>query len=267
MKKLLAIIPKHLSGGVVQSQMLTPLRLLSQNVEFEESSFEQPRRCVRNGRKLFQIFRHCNSPTVIYTRSQFDFIHLFLLKFLTRKSDLELWYDCRGLAMIEMSHKRKGIFTLILFYFLDIIIFKNADYVTTVSNKNKLYIKNFRCYDDVLVIPSCTINRNNASYSSKLKERMHDTKLCVAYVGGTSSWQNFEEICKIAASIKKSNSISFKIYSTDKVDKNVISSFGLSDVVEIRSLKASEIMDALEEVDIGIIVRHKELINQFASPH
>lgn len=263
--KNIFIVPKGLSAGVINSQMLEIVSNLNTNGEKENYIIvhESDIKKISNPDDLYNsLFVYLFKQTDInhlYIRSIFDFITAYFLKKIFFKK-YKIIYDFRGIINEESYLRNKSNIRKQILFVIEKFIYNKADKIHTVSNNLKNYLENNFGFRKMNVIP-CAISHNI------LKEARNKEYIDFVYVGSISVWQKFEETVELYSYIEKRlENTKLTIITLDKDPvKDILKKYYVLNY-EIKSLNHQDVLKELRNYDFGFLLRDDNIVNNTASP-
>ena len=268
---ILMISPKNLNVGIIESQVIEKAielnKYQSVSVLIHESQISKindynvtiiPYKNIFSARKY--IFR----AQIIYCRHFINFLNVYFLRLLFFKS-YKIFYSFRALICEESYFSNKNKLKYFILKNIEKFIYKNSDYLGSVSFALKFKLETYFGFrDDIYIQPCCTKNLF-------LKEKFNCTNIIrFVYVGGLSKWQKFEEILRLYNYIfdQFKHKVSLTIITRDKSLAFSISDKILNSSIkpEIISIPQNKVQSYLKKCDFGFLLRDNHIINNVASP-
>lgn len=263
--KNIFIIPKGLSTGVINSQMLEIVSNLNMNGEKEnfiivhESDIDKISNPDDIYNSLFLYLFKQTDISNLYVRSLFDFLKAYFLK-KTFLKKYKIIYDFRGIINEESYLRNKSKRRKQILFFIEKFIYNKADKIHTVSNRLKHYLEKNFGYRQINVIP-CAIS------NTILKKARKKKYIDFVYLGSVSVWQKFEETIKLYSDIEKrleNTKLTIITLEKDKA-KEILKKYNLLNY-EVKSLSHQEVLKELSNYDFGFLLRDNNIVNNTASP-
>lgn len=219
-----------------------------------------------------------NSIEIIHARSLIPAVMGFFLK---KIYNVKLLFDIRGFTIdekVDSGRLKKDSFLFKVLKNLDNFIYKNSDYIVSLTYKAKDIIhKDLNIPEDkISVIPTCA-NKNIFKIMSE-KEK-NDFKLSLGYnlddiiiihTGTVSGWYDFEkEVVLMKNLMGKNNQIHFLILNKNehKFINNIISKFNLpQEKVKIISSNFDEVYKYLNIADASLFFIKPSYSKQSSAP-
>lgn len=263
--KNLFIIPKGLSEGVINSQILQlVLNLNRYNQSINKIAIHNSDKDKLNERNevycslFFYLFKKTDVD-YLYTRSVFDFLKAYIVKKIFYKK-YKILYDFRGIVNEESYLRNKSLKRKKLLFLIEKFVYKKADKIHTVSNNLKYYLEENFGKKNIHVVP-CAINHNIK------KEKYHNDNIKFLYLGSIAVWQKFEETIKIYGLVEKSIKNSHLTIITMHKNKalEIVEKYNIINY-KIKSISHNEVLRELREYDFGFLLRDDNIVNNTASP-
>ncbi len=263
--KNIFIIPKGLSAGVINSQMLEIVSNLNVNGE-KENYIIVPEADI----KKIPNFDDVYNSLLVYLFKQMDIDHLyvrsissFIPAYFSKKvffKKYKIIYDYRGIDSEESYLRNKSNLRKKILCLIEQFIYNKADEIHTVSINFKEYLKKRFGQKEIKVIP-CAISENIWK-SSRDKEHIG-----FVYLGSASVWQKLEETVKLYSYIeKKLKNTKLTIITLDKDTAiDIVNKYDILNC-EIKSLSHKKVLKELNNYDFGFLLRDDNIVNHVASP-
>ena len=266
MKKILVVIPKMLSSGVISSQVLYKFKEHSNACywfrgkhDFSDHVYSPSHKIVMTKSELIKELK--NSDTV-YTRSVFDFLYIFMLVKLHRMP-IKTIMDVRGLIPEESKLRHNSKIRYFILYNLLKISVRLADSVETVSANMKVFLESEYSITVEKVTP-CFVSKEKVVHKKLLKNHKSTPKIYrFIYVGSMGKWQSFDKVCKLISEFNAPYSFTVVTRQLEEA-KKVISQSNIN--ATLVSGNWSLVESYLDEADFGFVYREKNVVNTTASP-
>ena len=263
--KNIFIVPKGLSAGVINSQMLEIVSSLNVNggkenyIIVHESDIKKISNPDDIYNSLFVYLFKQTDINHLYVRSIFDFMTVYFLKKIFFKR-YNIIYDFRGIINEESYLRNQSNIRKRILFVIEKFIYNKADKIHTVSNNLKNYLENNFGYRKINVIP-CAISKNI------LREPQNKEYMDFVYLGSISVWQKFEETIKLYSDIEKRlENTKLTIITLDKdAAEEIVKKYDILNC-EIKSLSHQEVLKELKNYDFGFLLRDDNIVNNTASP-
>jgi len=269
---LVMIVPKGLSTGIIQSQIIEKAKAISKYQEvivaMHSSQIEhflsETNITLFKYEKFSEIKVLLRKDVIVYFRDVFSYLALFKFSLGFRRK-FKTFYSFRALAHEESFYIYKSYIRKLILYLLELFVYSTTNYVGVVSEKMKLIIcKKFYYKRNITVHPCCV---SEANYIPK-----QNTQEIVSfvYVGGLSKWQMFDETIALFDKLFESISCNIELII---VTKDIAEAQRICkekskhrDKINYFSLNHSEVADLLKKCHFGFLLREKSIINETASP-
>lgn len=224
--------------------------------------------------KIVKEVRHIlkeNNVNIIHGRSLLPSIIGYFLKIMTNNK-IKLIYDNRGLRIEEeilTGHWNRNSIKTHIFKWLERKLSLAADAIVVVSENFKYYLataysKNIA--DKLVVVPNRTkIQDSRIDYTYKMKINPP----ILVYSGSAAKWQSLDElviVLRAALEIFKDIKILFLTYNIQEFKTVFTLSDELTKYVTFKKVSQDEVFGELSKCNIGILIRHNDIINNVSSP-
>ena len=196
----------------------------------------------------------------IYTRSYVLFIKLFFFRYFLSKK-YKILFDFRGLGSAETYARKKSNIKKYILELVEFFVYKNADFVHSVSLFLKDWLASKWGVREVAVVPCC-VEKIILKESKKIPSEMK-----FVYVGSTSFWQKIESTIHLYKIIESNiENTSLTVITKDKQAVSKLLTDNNIKNYKIKSLSQEEVLLDLVNYDFGFLLRDNILMNNVASP-
>lgn len=261
-------VPKGLSTGVVNAQMIQPILNDSSERHVLAVPSCDAHRYAKSSKldiRTYESLREFRSILKIqssyYTRSIFDFFKVY---FWTIRTKGTIHYSYRGLVYAESFYRNRSHARKFLLYLMELSIAHMADELSCVSREMKLALRRIFGVKKNINVRPCGISQVHTG-KTKFNANLH-----FVYVGGMASWQKIEETVSLYDKIRNglNQPSKLSIVTNDvTLAKEKISALTIKpDDIEFCSLSPEEVSRFLQRCDFGFLLREQNIVNQVASP-
>lgn len=266
MKKILVIIPKGLSTGVISSQILDKFKKHSNICYWLRGKSHVSEHVYPSSHKIVvsknQLIKELYNSDAVYTRSVFDFLYIFMLVKL-RRIPIKTIMDVRGLIAEESKLRHNSKVRYFILNTLQKLSVTLADSVETVSTNMKVFLEAKYSITVDKVTP-CFVSKEKIAHKKLSSTYIENPKLYrFIYVGSMGKWQSFNKVCKLISEFNEPYSFTVVTRQLEEA-KKVISQFNINATVV--SGNWSIVESYLDKADFGFVYREKNIVNTTASP-
>lgn len=266
MEKILVVIPKGLSSGVIISQIFYKFKnkknicyWLRGKHNFSEHAYAPSRKILVSKR---QLLKELLNSDAVYTRSVFDFLYVFMLVKL-RRIPIKTIMDVRGLIAEESKLRHNSKVRYFILSILQKLSVTLADSVETVSENMKIFLE-AKYPITVDKVTPCFVSKEKIAHK-KLSNTHTETPKTYRfiYVGSMGKWQSFHKVCKLLSEFREPYSFTVVTSQLEEA-KKAISQFNIDATVVSGDWNLVE--SYLDKADFGFVYREKNIVNTTASP-
>ena len=262
----LIIVPKNLSPGVFESQIMALLHHSGATGLFFKSEKEKCKLLSGYGvtgkdiivgwRSLIKLLPQIR---MLYTRDVFDFITFFFFKALFFYK-ISLVHDFRALISEESYLRHRSYFRKTILSSLELLAYTFSKQVYCVSNNLKEELETRFYQKEIVVIPCCI----SESEILQLQTFPIKKKNSFVYVGSISAWQMFEESVLLYRKLQMKEK-SLTVYTKDvEGAQEILDKYSV--LADVKSVDRKYIINNLKKFTFGFVLRADSIVNRTASP-
>ncbi len=258
------VAPKGLRAQICKSQLLPFYDYVqSNNIEcriLNHASNSQLKNTETKYRSLL-IFSLTNDiGGYVYVRSLFDYFSIFLSRFFSLKP-VTIIYDFRGLVSEESYMRNKSTLKRFILRLMEKFVYRNADFIHTVSESFKDYLANRYFSRPINVIPCCV------SGPPLVRKSNSPDIFRFVYLGSLAHWQHFEETVIYFKKIQQHHqNINLTVLTSDSVKASeILTRYDVTNF-DVKTIRPEDVKLELANYHFGFLLRDVSIVNQVASP-
>lgn len=253
------LIPKGLSGGIIESQVMPIYKYgIKNGVDIDLISFGRFR-----GRSLVNV-KNAKSALlnkkygIVYIRSWLDFVYAYFLKVVFSK-DYKILYDFRGIVHEESFYRNNSRIKYYLIRYFEKLSYKKADIVMAINKFLANSLTNKFGEQEILIYPVCVEKKISTSEKNRTG---------AVYLGGTQKWQRIDMVIRTMEKLKNKGCDRFLFITRDsKTIRQKLETSSLNKKeVSIKSLPQDKVHQELHKFKYGILYRDDVLMNNVSMP-